>query len=504
MKSSTIGIDIYTKGVATDTESRRITSLKSRRRAWKYYILSLVLSDLIMMGIAYRLAYFIRFELNLEIFALHIVPSKVIYTGLVFILIPFWLITFTAVGMYGRDNLLGGTDEYALIFRACTVSLLLVILASFLEPAFIIARGWLLMAWFISIVFLATGRFSLRRAVYYLRRNGYFQSNALIVGANNEGLSLAEQLITWPTSGLKMVGFVDKKLKPGTRLENGLKVLGTVEQLDDIIAEYQVEELILATSAISSRDKLLDIFSDYANSDYINIRMSSGLYEIITTGLTVHEFAYVPLVGVNKVRLSETDKIVKSLLEYSIIIPGLLLAAPLLLLIALAVKLDSPGPVIYRHRVMGVKGKEFDAFKFRTMYINGDEILAKYPDLKRELDRNHKLKDDPRVTRLGRFLRRYSLDELPQLINVLKADMALIGPRFIAPKEMENYNHWGINLLTVRPGLTGLWQVSGRSDISYQERVNLDMYYIRNWSIWLDLQLLFRTIPVVLKGKGAY
>lgn len=504
MKSSTIGIDLYRKGVPTEVESHRIAILVSRRKAWKYYILSLVLNDILMMGAAYWLAYFIRFELKLEIFQLHIVPSLVMYTNLFIILIPFWLIIFTSVGMYKRSNLLGGTDEYASVFRACTVSLLLVIFASFLEPTFIIARGWLLMSWFFSIVFLVSGRFTLRRTVYYLRRKGYFLSNAFIVGANNEGLTLADQLISWPTSGLKVVGFVDKKLKPGTKLENGLKVLGPVEQLDELLVEHQVEELILASSAISSRDKLLDIFSDYANSEYINIRMSSGLYEIITTGLTVHEFAYVPLVGVNKVRLTEIDKITKALMEYSMIIPGLILLSPLLFLIALAVKLDSPGPVIYRHRVMGVNGKQFDAFKFRTMHINGDEILAEYPELKRELDRNHKLKNDPRVTRLGRILRRYSLDELPQLFNVLKADMALIGPRFIAPYEMEKYNHWGINLLTVRPGLTGLWQVSGRSDISYQERVNLDMYYIRNWSIWLDLQLLFRTIPVVLKGKGAY
>ena len=329
-------------------------------------------------------------------------------------------------------------------------------------------------------------------------------SNALIVGANNEGLSLAEQLMTWSTSGLNVVGFVDKKLKPGTKLDNGLQILGPVEQLDELLAEHQVDELILASSAISSRDKLLEIFKHYANSDHVNIRMSSGLYEIITTGLTVHEFAYVPLVGVNKVRLTETDKVAKALLEFSIIIPGLLLMTPIMLLIALAVKLDSPGPILFRRRVMGVNGKEYDAFKFRTMYINGDEILAQNPELVEELENNHKLKDDPRVTRLGSFLRRFSLDELPQLLNVLKTDMALVGPRMISPEEMKNYNHWGINLLTVRPGITGLWQVSGRSDITYQERVNLDMYYIRNWSIWLDLQLLFRTIPVVLKGRGAY
>ncbi|OUC06860.1 glycosyl transferase, partial [Litorilinea aerophila] len=167
--------------------------------------------------------------------------------------------------------------------------------------------------------------------------------------------------------------------------------------------------------------------------------------------------------------------------------------------------LDSPGPVFYRRRVLGVGGKEFDAFKFRTMAVNGDEILARYPQLQAELQATHKLKYDPRVTRMGRWLRRTSLDELPQLINVLLGQMSLVGPRMISPEEADEYGRLKLNLLTVKPGLTGLWQVSGRSDLSYEERVRLDMQYIRNYSIWLDLQILFvQTIPVVLQGRGAY
>jgi lipopolysaccharide/colanic/teichoic acid biosynthesis glycosyltransferase len=138
------------------------------------------------------------------------------------------------------------------------------------------------------------------------------------------------------------------------------------------------------------------------------------------------------------------------------------------------------------------------------MHVNGDEILANHPELKLELEMTHKLKDDPRVTRVGKLLRKTSLDELPQLFNVLIYQMSLVGPRIIHPDEMQMYAKWGLNLLTVRPGITGLWQVSGRSDISYRERVRLDMSYIRNWSIWMDLQLLFRTIPAVLRRRGAY
>ena len=139
------------------------------------------------------------------------------------------------------------------------------------------------------------------------------------------------------------------------------------------------------------------------------------------------------------------------------------------------------------------------------MYTNGDEILAKHPEKLAELERNFKIiENDPRITQIGEWLRKYSLDELPQLFNVMRFEMSLVGPRMISPKEMDMYGQWGMNLLTVSPGITGLWQVSGRSDLSYEDRVRLDMHYIRNWSIWMDIQLLIQTVPAVLKKKGAY
>jgi exopolysaccharide biosynthesis polyprenyl glycosylphosphotransferase len=280
--------------------------------------------------------------------------------------------------------------------------------------------------------------------------------------------------------------------------------LGSVDQLGDIIKSFNIGEVILASSAISTRDYLLEIFKQYGVSDTVNIRMSSGLYEIITTGLTVNEFAYVPLVYVNKVRLTGSDNFFKLILDYLITVTVLIILAPFLILIALLVRFSSPGPIVHRRRVMGINGKQFNALKFRTMVVNGDEIMAKHPELKDELERNHKLKYDPRVTKVGAFLRKWSLDELPQLFNVLTRDMSLVGPRMISPEEVALYKQFDMNLLTVLPGITGLWQVSGRSDISYDERVRLDMYYIRNWSIWLDLQLLLQTIPAVLKRRGAY
>lgn len=200
----------------------------------------------------------------------------------------------------------------------------------------------------------------------------------------------------------------------------------------------------------------------------------------------------------------QANRRLKAMLDFAIVLPTLMLIWPLFVILAIAVKLDSPGPIIHRRRVLGRDGRIFDAFKFRTMYVNGDEILARHPKLKAELQQNYKLKCDPRITRVGSFLRKFSLDELPQLFNVLAQDMSVIGPRIIAPDEIAKYGQWGQTLLTVMPGLTGLWQVSGRSNTSYDERVNLDMQYIDNWSIFMDIKILLKTIPAVMKGDGAY
>ena len=483
---------------------RKASESVPRHLQWRLYIASLVLVDIFMLGVASRLAYYLRFELTFRIFFQNLNPNQIFYQNVATFLIPALLGIFLLLGLYDREKLLGGTKEYSMVFNGLTFGMMLIIAIGFLEPEFILARGWLLLTWIFSFLFTAVGRFSMRRAIYALRKIGYFLSSAVIIGANNEGLSLAEQLNGTRVSGFHIMGFIDKKLPVGTQLLRDQYVLGTVDNLEDLIERYEIEELILASSAISSRDRMLDIFQKYGISSNVNVRMSSGLYEIITTGLTVKEFAYVPLVGVNKVRLTGVDEFLKYFLDILLTIPALLILGPIMLIIALAIKLETPGAAIHRRRVMGMHGKEFDAFKFRTMHENGDDILDSYPELKEELSQNFKLREDPRVTKVGQILRKTSMDELPQLFNVLRREMSLVGPRIITPAEVEKYEKWDLNLMTVRPGLTGLWQVSGRSDVTYEERVRLDMHYIRNWSIWLDIQLLFQTIPAVLRSRGAY
>jgi len=198
----------------------------------------------------------------------------------------------------------------------------------------------------------------------------------------------------------------------------------------------------------------------------------------------------------------------KRVLDLALTLLGAVLVLPLIALMALWIKVDSPGPVFYAQERIGQDGKHFQAWKFRSMVQNADGILQRYlddnPVLREEWERSHKLRNDPRITRAGGFLRRTSLDELPQLWNVLKGEMSLVGPRPIVEAEIPKYGNKFSLYTKVKSGLTGMWQISGRSDTSYDERVQLDTFYVRNWSVWLDLYILFRTIEIVLLRKGAY
>ena len=492
--------------LTADLKLRRLADLTRRDRR-RLFWLGLASADVLGLAAAFTLAFAIRFFTALPVFASDSgLPGQItFYAGLVAALLPLWLLVFLVVGLYDEQNLLGGTREYALVFNAVSAGMLLVVFASFLNPQFVVARGWLLIAWLLAFLFVAALRFSLRRAVYFMRARGYFLAPALIVGLNEEALALAEQLVGWRTSGLQVLGFVspEQTLDFGWRVFRSLFVLGGLDDLDQLVERYGVEELVIATSAVD-RAQQVDLFRRYANRNGLNLRLSSGLFEIMTTGLQLKELAYVPLINIHPARLRGMEVVLKTALDFTIACAAVVLGAPLFMALALAIRLDSPGPLLHRRKVLGMGGREFYALKFRTMYANGHEILAGHPELQANLNRYYKLKSDPRVTRIGRVLRKLSLDELPQVFNVLAGQMSVVGPRMISPEEHAEYGQWDLNLLTVKPGITGLWQVSGRSDITYAERVRLDMQYIRNWNIWLDLQILLQTIPAVLMGRGAY
>jgi exopolysaccharide biosynthesis polyprenyl glycosylphosphotransferase len=488
-----------------DIAALNATSKSSSRRepthAWIH--VALLIIDVLTVGMGLLLAYGVRFRTNWAFFYESGTVAGDIYVPLMLLSIPAWLAIFAVYQLYNPRHLFGGMDEYSRVFNACTTGVVLIMVTSFLFPDLVIARGWVLASWFSVTGLVGLGRFAMRRGVYQLHARGYLLHRMLIVGADAEGIAVAEQLIGNRKAGVSLVGFVDDRLPKGAEVLPGRRILGSTEDLRALVRELGVEELTVSPSALT-RAKLLDIFHTFGNEDEISVRLSSGLFEILTTGLEVKSIGQVPLLSLNKVRLSSSESLLKSIVDYVGAFLGLVALSPLFGIVALVIKRTSPGPVFHRRRVVGVGGKEFDAFKFRTMVANADEWLEENPDLKAEYAENFKLKDDPRVTSIGRLLRKTSIDELPQLINVLRGEMSLVGPRMIVKEEVDRYGKWSMNLFTVKPGITGLWQVSGRSDVDYEGRVRIDMHYIRNYTVWLDLQILFQTIPAILRGRGAY
>ena len=492
-------MDIVAKNQGQLGDLPRPFPLSPAARRWLFFGV-LLASDALMLTLAFWLAYVLRFIVMPYGGPIDLGE----YVGLFAVSLPAWLGLFMVFKTYSREYLFGGLGEYQQVFNAIMAGMLLLMVFGFMQRGGLpISRGWLALAWGLSFLLVGGARFTLRRVVYKLRQRGHLLSPAVVVGANEEGRALAQQLNTWATSGLYLLGFVDEEAERGAEVLPGQPVLGGLDELERLVRVCGVQEVIVAPTALD-RERLLDLFRFFAVYPGVKLRLSSGLFEIVSSGMKIRELAYVPLIEVNAMRMGGMDMVLKLALDYLVAIPALLVASPILLLLALLVKLDSPGPVIHRRRVMGVNGAQFDAFKFRTMLTNGDEIMAQHPELHAKLAREFKLKDDPRVTRVGKFLRKYSLDELPQVFNVLLNQMSLVGPRMISPPEMEKYGKWGMNLLTVKPGITGPWQISGRSDIGYEERVRIDMEYIRNWTIWLDLYVLFRTPFAVIFGRGAY
>jgi exopolysaccharide biosynthesis polyprenyl glycosylphosphotransferase len=479
----------------------RTLRLVAARTTQRALIGSLLIADILAVAGGLMLAYVIRFTLNPGLFYVPPTSSLGKYIEIAVWLVPLWVLLFACYRLYETELLFSGTAEYGKIVSACTMGIVAVIGFSFFWDVSVlnISRGWLLITWLMVIGSVGLERFIIRRIVYAIRARGQLQRRTLIVGTTTEAQMLAEQVVG-RSSGMEIVGFVMTPTVSGNVPPDA--VLGRLEALTELIDAYQIDDIVLVPSALTHTDVLGIVRALALHS--VTVRLSPGLYEVLTTGVRVADINGVPLVTMNRFRIVGVDAFLKRTLDCVVAVGTLLALSPVMLLCAFLIRCDSSGPVIYRRGVVGQGGRRFGAFKFRTMVTDADRVLQENPALYATWQRTGKLEHDPRITRIGSLLRKTSLDELPQLFNVLRGEMSLVGPRMIAAEELERFGSWRHNLLTVKPGMTGPWQVRGRSTLTYAERVTLDMDYIRNYSIWDDIRLLAQTLPAVVRGRGAY
>jgi exopolysaccharide biosynthesis polyprenyl glycosylphosphotransferase len=323
----------------------------------------------------------------------------------------------------------------------------------------------------------------------------------LVVGTNAEARHLVE-LMQLPSFGFRPIGMVTTEAGDPEVTDADYPVLGSVDELRDVIRELGVECVFVAASALSARE--MGFVAKAVRLEGVEVRITATLPEVLSSRVAVQTLGGVTALSLRPVRLTGTQAVVKRAFDVVVASLCVLILSPVMALLAIAVKVTSSGPIFYRHTRVGQRGRPFTMMKFRTMREGADEMVDDLREQRGVDDLMFKLSDDPRVTRMGRFLRKWSLDELPQLFNVIRGEMSLVGPRPPLPREVTHYEDWQFDRLEVPPGISGLWQVSGRSDLSFDDCVRLDLFYIENWSLAYDLYILAKTVPVLISSRGAY
>lgn len=428
------------------------------------------------------------------------VPDKYIY----------FLIPLTYVGLLTYERLytrrLPLWQSMEALFKICSFATVFIIgVFYFTGAVYEISRIYVGLTWLLSFAFLLTERTITK---ILLTRCGLWQRPVVIVGAGKTAELLAQAFNDEPGLGYRIVGLVEDEREERPLLRR-FPLLGGFARAERAVAASGVGDVIIATPGLA-REKLLKLI--YLLQPHVkNLMIVPDLF-----GVPLSKMEVDTLFNQKTVLLRTTNNLnipynyyAKRLFDLTLGVLVSIFILPIIAIIAVIVKLDSAGPVFYNATRIGRAGSKFICYKFRTMYVNGDEILADYlarnPEARREWEQYAKLRDyDPRVTRAGKWLRKYSLDELPQIFNVLLGHMSLVGPRPYLPRERGKIGYFAETILATTPGITGLWQVSGRNDVDFRNRLHMDCWYVRNWSLWLDITLILRTFGVVLARKGAY
>lgn len=420
-----------------------------------------------------------------------VVPRE--YSVFVFLYAVLVVLFAQACGLYGTARDRSANKELILVGKAVSCSTVVLMIAIYASGSHAISRLVIVGSALLTVMLLSCWRVGKRSLVERRIAAGIGVRNALIAGAGRIGKEIAEYLDRNKHLGIVVKGFLDHNHVGDPR------VLGRIEDLAEIARAQFIDEIIITIPFMRRRVKEALVAARLHN---IDVKIVPELYGSFVRGATLEYVGHVPVMNLRRPPIPALGLILKRTIDILGSAVGLVLLSPLLVAIAVAVKVDAPGPIFYRSLRLGKKGKAFTFYKFRTMIANAEQLKAAFQHLNQRQAVIFKIPDDPRITRLGRFLRRYSLDELPQLWNVLKGDMSLVGPRPPVPEECSRYKLEHFRRLDVTPGITGLWQIRGRRDPSFDKYVEFDLQYIERWSPWTDIKILLSTFLVVLQGQG--
>jgi len=473
----------------------------NRYRRW--LSLGLGLADILLINLAFAGAYWARYELQWirPLDERYYVPFQE-YFPVALVLTAILLVVYKLEGVYNQRRGALWLDEVRAIFSGTLVGVaIMIVLFFYYRPQFY-SRLTFGYAGILIVATLSIGRLVERKAMDQLRKRGIGADRVLIVGAGEVGRAIMRNIIARPELGYQVVGFVDDDPDKGRSDIGRFKALGATDKLPSILQGQAVDEVII-TLPWTSRPKILDIMA-HCEHQRVRAKFVPDLFQMSLSRVDVDDINGIPVIGVKEVSIRGWNLALKRAIDVAISAALLALLSPLMLLIAALIKIESPGPIIFKQVRVGRGGRRFTIYKFRSMREGAEEEMERLTALNEAQGPIFKIRDDPRLTSMGKALRRRSLDELPQLYNVLRGDMSLVGPRPPIPSEVERYQEWHRRRLEISPGITGLWQVSGRSDLTFDEMVMLDIFCMENWSLWLDFKIMLKTIPTIMLGRGAY
>jgi exopolysaccharide biosynthesis polyprenyl glycosylphosphotransferase len=444
------------------------------------------------------------------------------YAVLVPLIIPIRLLLLRYYDLYRVRGEFSFVDDLARVFKATATSSLLIVAATFMYRGgvafrtFSYSRAIFLLDFLLVFASISVARTIFRTGQIMIRRRGINLIPTLIVGRGAEAAICIREMRARPELGYRVIGIVDNQgpdALAGATFE-GVPVIGSLESLPQAIRESRANEVIISDPNVPG-EKLFEVMIQTGRRRGVEFRIAPTLLNCLPSKTEIDQVGSLPMVTLFRSPLSNGARIVKRTSDLLIASVALTVLAPLWLLIALLIKLDSRGPVFYKQERVGMDGRIFLFYKFRSMQVGSDDTTHREYQrayISGRADSNlgdderpvFKLRGDTRITRMGRLLRKTSLDELPQLFNVLRGDMSVVGPRPPIPYEVENYQVWHRKRLDMKPGITGLWQVSGRNRLPFDEMVRMDLYYIENWSLLIDLKIILQTLPVMWRGEDAY